>query len=298
MKVFVTGATGFIGSHVVRLLQNEGHHIVGLCRTEEQAKTLHTLGIEAVVGDVKNPEGLEKTARECDAVLHLAFIHDFSNYNQSCLIDIEVVKAFQRATQNTKKPVVITSGSLVLGASTPGQSLDDTIDIKTIDLPDAAIRGKVEIEALKANFIVCRLSPFVYGHDNGWFSKLAISLAKKHGYAAYIGDGNIKLSAVHVEDCARAYVAALTKGKPGKAYNIVGETVSYKELAEAVGKLVKVEAKSISMEEAPKYFDPFFTWVFSTNHEISCSQAHKDLEWKPTNTPGILEDIGNGTFTA
>eukprot|EP00026_Physarum_polycephalum_P014233 Phypoly_transcript_14724.p1 GENE.Phypoly_transcript_14724~~Phypoly_transcript_14724.p1 ORF type:complete len:179 (+),score=28.51 Phypoly_transcript_14724:361-897(+) len=145
---------------------------------------------------------------------------------------------------------------------------------------------------------VIRLAPFVYGYNGSGFVPAAIGLAKKHGYAAYIGDGSGKFTAVHVDDAANAYIKVLAKGKAGQAYNAVSEIdTTFKELAEAVGKLVGVPTKSIPKEEAGAYYESFFLPIaFSTNHQATHSRLTADCDWKPTSKTTVIQDIVNGSY--
>jgi nucleoside-diphosphate-sugar epimerase len=303
MKVFVTGSTGYIGSRVVAELLEQGHKVVGLCRTAEQAEGLKKLGVEPLIGDVREVEPLEKAAKEADAVLHLAFIHDFAKYEENVAIDKNVINAFHRALKGTGKRVVITSGTLMLGPTEPGKFADDNIDVTAVEIKSNS-RGQLEKYALGLakdglNISVIRLPGFVYGENGHGFAHLAIQNAKKLGVAYYIGEGSAKFSAVHVRDAAHAYALALTKAQTGAAYNAVSENdATYKQLAEATAKLVGVEAKSASPDQAQQLLGPLLAMVFSINHQAVGIRIEKDLGWKPVVKTTLCDDVSHGSYIA
>jgi len=299
MKVFVTGATGYVGSHVVDQLLAEGHKVVGLCRSEEKANVLRSKGAEPLIGDVREVAPLEKAAREADAVLHIGFI---AKFDESSDEDKNLINAFHRTLKGTNKRLVVTTATLIFGETEPGQPVDDSRDPKTKH--SSRPRALVDIDCLELakdglNISVLRLATFVYGYNGSGFVPAAISLARKHGFAAYIGDGSGKFAAVHVDDGANAYLKVLAHGKAGQGYHAVSENeTTFKELAEAVGKLVGVPTKSISKEEAGDYFKvPFLTTAFSANHQATGSRLAEDCGWKPTSKTTIIQDIINGSYT-
>eukprot|EP00026_Physarum_polycephalum_P003333 Phypoly_transcript_03343.p1 GENE.Phypoly_transcript_03343~~Phypoly_transcript_03343.p1 ORF type:complete len:307 (+),score=45.39 Phypoly_transcript_03343:1423-2343(+) len=299
MKIFVTGATGYVGSRVVDQLVAEGHKVVGLCRNEEKAKILRSKGVEPLIGDVREVAPIEKAAREADAVIHIAFVGTFDNCKPE---DRELMSAFHRALKGTHKPFILTTATLIFGETEPGKPVDDSVSPSSIpkDRPRAILDAHcLELAKDGLNISIVRLATFVYGYNGSGFIPAAISSAKKYGYAAYIGDGSGKFASVHVDDAARAYLAVLAKGKPGQAYHVVSDNeTTFKEVAEAVGKLVGVPVKSITKEEAYEYYElPFFTVAFSVNHQATGSRLASDCGWKPTSKTTILQDIENGSYT-
>jgi len=304
MKVFVTGGTGYVGSRVVAELLEQGHKVVSLCRTEEQAEKLRKLGVEPLIGDVREVGPLENAAREADAVLHLAFIHNFATFDENVAVDKNVINAYHRALKGTGKRVIFTSGTGSLGATEPGETVSDMVDITQPPYKMTMSRAELERYALRLaqdglNISCIRLPPFVYGENGSGFIPFGIINAHKLGASYYINDGSQKHSFCHVRDCAHAYVLALTKAKAGAGYNCVSENmVSNKEFAEAVGKLVGVEAKSITVPEGQKLFGPILTMIFSMNHSAASVRIVQDLGWKPVFPTTVLDDITHGSYTA
>ncbi len=296
MKVFLTGATGYVGSVVSEKLPGKGHEVLGLARNEAAEAKLIERGITAFTGDLTDAERLKRGAKEADAVIHTAFSHNFSDYNDAVKLDRAVIAAFAEALAQTNKPFIVTSSSAILG-DTGGSEADE--DFPFNQNSPRLLRGEAERDVLQLSqkgirAIVLRLPLFVYGRGGSSFVPFMIEQAKKAGAANYIESGAEKVSAVHVEDVADLYVLALETSTAKGLYNVAAESVSLKELNEAIARLLEIEAKSISREEARKQFGAMFDFL-SINNQLSADKARRELVWKPSATT-ILDDIENGSY--
>jgi nucleoside-diphosphate-sugar epimerase len=297
MKVFLTGATGYIGSVVAEKLQAKGHSVLGLARSDEAAAKLSARKIEVLRGDLKDTDSLKRGAIEADAVIHTAFIHDFSDYAGAVETETAAIAAFSEALTHTNKPFVATSGSAFLGDTKETEADEDFPYDR--NSPFIA-RSESEQDALGmarkgVRSIVLRLPLFVFGRGGSSFVPFIIERAKQTGAANYIGSGDKTVSAVHVEDAADLYVAALERSTAKGLYNVSGETVSLREISEAVARLLDVKAKSISAEEAQKQFGALYGF-FSINNRLSAGKARGETGWTPRANIKILDDIENGSY--
>jgi len=297
MKVFLTGATGYIGSVVAEKLTSKGHKVTGLARNDAAEAKLRERGIEPLRGDLKDVESLKRGASEADAVIHTAFNHDFSDYEGAVKTENTAIAAFAEALANTNKPFIATSGAAFLGDTKEVEADEDfPYDRNSPFLS----RAESEQDALKMSqkgvrSIVLRLPLFVYGRGGSSFAPIMIGQAKSSGAANYVGAGNEKVSAVHVEDAADLYVLALVTSTAKGLYNVAAETVSLRELNEAIARLLNVKAKSISTEEAQKQFGAMFGFL-SINNQLSSEKARRELGWKIRVNTTITDDIENGSY--
>lgn len=296
MKVFLTGATGYVGSVVAEKLLAKGHEVLGLARNKAAEAKLNEKGITAFSGDLTDVERLKRGAKEADAVIHTAFSHNFSDYNDAVKLDRAVIAAFAGALAQTNKPFIVTSSSAILG-DTGGSEADEDFPFNQNSL--RLLRGEAERDVLQLppkgiRGVVLRLPLFVYGRGGSSFVPFMIEGAKKAGAANYIESGAAKVSAVHFEDVADLYVLGLETSTAKGLYNAAAETVSLKELNEAIARLLEIEAKSISREEARKQFGAMFDFL-SINNQLSADKARRELVWKPSATT-ILDDIENGSY--
>ena len=296
MKVFLTGATGFVGSVVAEKLLGKGHEVSGLARNEAAVLKLNEKGITALCGDLSDVEVLKRGAGEADAVIHTAFSHNFSDYNDAVKLDRAVIAAFAEALARTNKPFIVTSSSAILG-NTLGNVADEDYPFNQNSL--RLLRGEAERDVLQLpqigiRSIVLRLPLFVYGRGGSSFVPFMIEQAKKAGAANYAESGAEIVSAVHVEDVADLYASALETSTAKGLYNVAAENVSLKELNEAIARLLDIEAKSISLEQARKQFGAMFDFL-SINNQLSSDKARRELSWKPS-AASILDDIENGSY--
>lgn len=297
MKVFLTGATGYVGSVVAEKLQNKGHEIVGLARNDESEAKLRAQEIEPLRGDLKDVETLKQGARATDAVIHTAFIHDFSNYDGAVETDRAATGAFSEVLAGTDKAFISTTGSAFLGDT--GETLADEdypYDRNSPFFQRAEAEQDVLALARKGiRSIVLRLPPFVYGRAGSAFVPFLITQARENGAANYIESGAKKASAVHVEDAADLYVRALETSTAKGLYNVAAENVSFRALSESVARLLDVKAKSISTDEAKRQFGALFGFL-SISNQIDARRAESELNWRINSGKTILEDIENGSY--
>ena len=297
MKIFLTGASGYVGSVVAEKLKGKGTEVIGLARNDEVEKKLAESKIGSLRGDLQDFEVLQKGAREADAVIHTAFSHNFDDYDDAVKLDREVIKNFAEALAETNKPLIVTSSSAILG-DTRGNLADE--DYPFAENSPRRLRGESERDALQLSSkgirsIVLRLPLFVYGRSGSSFVPFVIDQAKAAGTANYVGTGAHRVSAVHVEDAADLYLRALETSTAKRLYNVAAESVSMKEISEAAARLLGVKAKSISTDEARGQFGKMFDFL-SINNELDATKAKRDLRWSPRDFYSILDDIENGSY--
>lgn len=297
MKVFLTGATGFIGSVVAERLKNKGHKIIALARNEDAEAKLNAKNIETVRGELSDFDVLKNAARESEAIIHTAFSHNFDNYNDAVNLDREVIKSFAEALAQTNKPLIVTSSSSVLG-DTRSNEADE--DYPFGENSSRKLRGEAERDVLQLSSkgirsIVLRLPLFVYGRSGSSFVPFVINQARAAGSANYVESGEQKVSAVHVEDAADLYALALETSTAKGLYNVAAESVSMKEMNESVARLLDIKAKSIREEKAREQFGKMFEFL-SINNQLDASKAKGNLGWSPNSYRTILDDIENGSY--
>ncbi|SCU96388.1 LAME_0F16072g1_1 [Lachancea meyersii CBS 8951] len=292
MKVFVTGASGFVGSAVVPELLKSGHKVLGLARSDDAERKIKALGpnVEVVRGGLLDVDVLAKAASEADGVVHLGFIHDFSKYQESCLIDRAAVVAMLDALKGTDKPFVNTAGSLmfapgVLGTETTAKQTSGFAKLRS-DTED--IVSSYKEKGVRACTV--RLPPTVHGKNDPNFISFFINVAKKSGKSAYIGDGQNVWPAVARLDAARLFRFVLEKGRAGAAYHAIAQQgIKTKEIAGVIGQLVGVPVVSVEMPEAAAHFG-VLTGVFSADGPASSKITREELGWEPKE-PELLDDI-------
>lgn len=297
MKVFLTGASGYIGGAILDRLKGRGYKIAALARNDEIASKLREKGVETVRGELSDFDVLKSAAQNADAVIHTAFSHNFDDYNDAVKLEREVIKAFGEALARTNKPLIVTSSSAVLG-DTRNAEADE--DFPFGENSSRKFRGEAECDCLQLSSkgirpIVLRLPLFVYGRAGSSFVPFVINQAKKEGTANYFETGEKRVSAVHVDDVAEAYFLALDIGTAKGLYNVAAESVSLKELNEAAARLLNIKAKSISADNAQKQFGKMFDFL-SINNVLDASKIKRDLKWSPADYHSITDDIENGSY--
>jgi nucleoside-diphosphate-sugar epimerase len=290
MRVFLTGATGFIGSVIIEELRAAGHEVTGLARSDEAAATLSELGVRVRRGDVADPEGLAEAASASDGVIHCAFGHDFSKYMEAGEADLRAVSAMADALAGSGKPFVVTSG---MTAGPLGRASTEADPAQTEG--QLSVRGRPEALALSASerdvrSMVVRLPPSVHDLQRQGLVSLLIGVARETGVSAYVGEGANRWSAVHRRDAARLFRLGLERGEPGQRLHAVGEEgVSLRSIAEAIGKRFGVPTRSIDDDEAAHHFG----WVaFVASNDVPASSAvtQQRVGWRPTE-PGLVEGL-------
>ncbi|WP_443947288.1 SDR family oxidoreductase [Pedobacter sp. AW1-32] len=296
MKVFVTGATGFVGSAVVQELLSAGHEVIGLARNKKAAQVLQNLGAQPHLGDLTDMESLRRGAALADAVIHTGFIHDFSKFAESCEIDRLAIEAIGAELLGSERPFILTSGIGVLTVA--GKTVQET-DRAAADskMPRIATERAADAVAdLGVKVSVVRLPPTVHGDGDHGFVPILIDLAKEKQQAAFIGEGRNRWPAVHRLDAAKLYRLALeTPAETGTRYHAVAEEgVEFKEIAEAIGKQLGFPVSAKTEAAAADYFGWFLHFA-SMNCASLSAETRKKLNWNPTEK-GIIEDLYTGSY--
>lgn len=290
MQVFVTGATGFIGSAVVKELIAAGHGVLGLCRSQEKADALANAGAEVLFGSIEDADILAQGAARSDGVIHLAFNHDFSKFAANCEDDRRVIGTLGAALAGSRRPLLVTSGTAIAHTA-PGQpATEDGATVGSQTNPRAASEeAAAALAADGVNVSVVRL-PQVHDTRRQGLITYVIDVYRDKGVCAYVGDGSVSWPAAHISDVARLYRLALERAEPGAKYHAVAETgVTFRDIAETLGRRLNLPAASIAAEEAAATFG----WLaMFANHDMTASstQTRRQLGWEPSG-PRMLDDL-------
>jgi nucleoside-diphosphate-sugar epimerase len=294
MRIFVTGAPGFIGSALVPELTKAGHSVLGLTRSDVGAEKLRAAGAEVLHGNTEDLDSLREGAARTDGVIHLAFNHDFSQFQKNCDDDRKAIEAIGEALLGSSRPFVITSGTAIAANVDGKPSTEDgpTAAWNPRAASEAAVR---ELTTRGVNTSVVRLPQVHDTHKQGLVPYL-LAVAREKGVSAYIGDGSNRWPAAHVSDVARLYRLAFEKAEPGAIYHAADEEgVTMKAIVEAHGRGLKVPVVSIKPEEAEAHFG----WLARfAGHDMPASSAitRQKLNWTPTG-PNLITDLGNMDYT-
>jgi nucleoside-diphosphate-sugar epimerase len=283
MRVFLTGATGFIGSHIIPELIGAGHQVLGLTRSDAGAAALVAAGAEPHQGHLEDLDSLRSGAAASDGVIHCAFVHDFSKFVENSEIDRQAIEAMGAVLAGSERPLIV-SGGIGPWAVTEDDDHPEQSPTPRVSEPTAMALIPKGVSAA-----VVRL-PQV--HDTTKFGLVSplIEIAREKGVSAYIGDGATRWPAAHVSDVARLYQLALDKHQTGARWHAVGEEgVSMKAIAEAVGRGLKLPVVSLSMDEAPAHFG-FFAMFANIDLASPSTLTQQRLGWNPTG-PGMIEDL-------
>ena len=295
MRIFLTGATGFIGSHIIPELLGAGHQVLGLTRSEAGEKTLIEAGAEPWRGTLEDLDRLRRGAAQADAVIHCAFDHDFSNFVANCQKDQRVIRAMGEALAGSDRPFVITSGT-GMGTKEPGKPA--TEDVINVDNPNPRVISEVTgNELLEAGLrvMVVRLPQVHDTRKQGLISPLA-QIARQKGVSAYVGEGRNVWPAGHVLDVARLYRLAVEQGTAGERFNAVGEEgIPARDIAEALGKGLGVPVVSLSPDQAQEHFGWMGMFV-GMSMPASSGWTQKRLGWKPKER-GLLADLAEMDYS-
>lgn len=290
MRVFVTGATGFIGSAVVPELIQAGHSVLGMTRSEKGAEALARQGADVHYGTLENLDSLKRGAKDADAVIHLAFNHDFSKIKANCEEDRRAIEAMGEVLTASGRPFIGTAGVLVENP-VPGQPFGEDDPKPDVRWPRVSEEATLDVTEKGVHGIVMRLSQIHDTHRQGLVSFL-IQIAQQKGVAAYVGEGANRWAAAHVSDTARLYRLALEKGAAGSKWHAVGEQgVTTKEIAEALGRRLNLPVRSISPQEAQEHFG-FLSFFASLDSPSGNELTRERLGWNPTG-PSLIEDLNN-----
>ena len=289
MKVFVTGATGFIGARIVNELTQAGHQVIGMTRSEAGAQSLTAAKAMVHRGTLEDLESLRKGASMADGVIHCAFDHDFSNFVANCEKDRRAIEALGDALVGSNRPLVITSGT-GMGSRGPGKLATEDVFDEDHPVP----RKASELAGMSAskrgvNVSVVRLPQVHDTFKQGLISTL-IQLTREKKKSVYVGEGLNRWPAAHVLDVARLYRLAIEKAQPGSRYHAVAEEgISLREIAEVIGQGLKVPVVSLSAEEAASHFG-WLAMFAGFDMPASSEQTCRELGWKP-NGPGLISDL-------
>jgi nucleoside-diphosphate-sugar epimerase len=293
MRVFLTGATGFIGSRIVPELIGAGHHVLGLARSDAGAKFLAVAGADVHRGDLEDLECLRRGAAASDAVLHVAFRHDWTRFAENCELDKRAIEAIGSVLQGSSRPFIVTSG---VGVARGRAATEDDPPIPPSETyPRASEATAVALLERGVHASVMRLPQVHDTVKQGLITPL-VAIARAKGVSAYVGDGQNRWPAVHVVDAARLYRLALEKGAAGARYHAVAEEgVPLKDIATAIGRGLNVPVISISSEQAQEHFG-FLGFFAAWDAQTSSAQTRAKLGWNPTG-PDLLTDLGNMRYS-
>ena len=296
MRVFLTGATGFIGSHLVPELIGAGHQVIGVTRSDAGATALERAGAEVFRGTLEDPDALARGTERADAVIHTAFDHDFSRFVENCAKDGRVIAVLGAALKGSNRPFLITSG-IGLGSGAPGEpATEDRFDTHH---PNPRITSELtgaELSAAGVNVLVMRLSQIHDTRKQGLITP-AIAIAREKGVSPYVGDGQNRWPAAHISDTARLYRLAIEKGESGARFNAVAEEgIPVRAIAEAIGRGLGVPVRSLSPEEAANHFG-WMAGFASMDMLASSALTQARLGWHPTG-PGLIANLERMDYAA
>jgi nucleoside-diphosphate-sugar epimerase len=296
MRVFLTGATGFIGSFLVPELIHAGHHVVALSRSHAGAEALNRGGAEVLRGDLNDLARLRTAAETADGVIHAAFNHDSSKLKQNSEHDRKVIETLGEVLAGSHRPLVITSGTGLIRSKTGVPAVETDDHVTSAEFPRAASEEAADGLIAKGGCVMVMRLPQV--HDTHKQGRITwhIQTARQQGRVAYVGEGKNRVAAVHVADAVRLYRLVLERGQAGARYNAVGEEgVALRDIAEAIGAGLKMPVESIKPEEAPEYFG-WMAHLATIDLAASSALTRKLLGWTPTG-PDLLTDLRNTDYS-
>ncbi len=293
MRVFVTGATGFIGSAIVKELIGAGHRVLGMTRSDAGAQWLETAGAQAHRGDLEDMESLRSGAAATDAVIHTAFRHDWSRFAESCELDKRAIETIGAVLEGSSRPFIVSSG---VGVAQGRAATEDDPPFPTTEVyPRASEATAAAMIERGVHASVMRL-PQVHDTVKQGLVTPLIAVARAKGVSAFIGDGHNRWPAAHVSDVARLYRLALEKGTAGARFHAVAEEgVPLKDIATLIGRGLNVPVISIAQEQAQEHFG-FLGFFAGRDAHISSEQTRAKLGWNPTG-PSLLTDLGNMRYS-
>jgi len=303
VRVFVTGASGWIGSAVVPELLAAGHDVVGLARSGESADKLRIAGADVVRGDVDHPEVLAKAADESDGVVHLAFQHEVAfggDFASAAAADRRAVEAMGDALRGSDRPIVVAGGMVGLTNGRPATEDDGLLPSQELRANPAGLRAATALLTLSLRGVavrssVLRLPPTVHGDGDHGFMATLVGIARERGVAGFVGDGTNRWPAVHRSDAARLARLALESAPAGTVLHAVGdEGVAFGKIAESIGRHLRLDTKSIAPDVAVDHFFPLGRFV-ALDSPTTATATRELLGWEPTG-PGLIEDLDQGHY--
>ncbi|APE16793.1 3-beta hydroxysteroid dehydrogenase [Mycobacterium sp. WY10] len=291
MKIFVTGASGWVGSAVVPELLAAGHHVLGLARSDKSAAALEAQGADVHRGDLADLDSLRRGAQDADGVIHLAFHHDFDNFSNAGELDRDAITALGEALADSGRPLVVTSGT---AGHAPGQVLTED-QAANPDSPRVSEHAALAFTDRGVRVSIVRLAPSVHGNGDYGFVPRLVEVAREQGISAYIGDGANRWSTVHRDDAARLFRLAVEGAPTGTVLHAIGEEgVATRDIAETIGRNLGVPVTGIPAENAMDHFG----WIgafFGLDMPASSAVTRERFGWQPTGI-GLLEDLDRHYF--
>ena len=294
MRVFVTGASGFVGSAIVAELVGAGHQVLGLARSDAGAKSVIAAGAQAHRGDLTDLDSLRSGASQSDGVIHTAFIHDFSKFAANCEIDRVAIETLGTALAGSDRPLIVTSGT---GLLTPGRLVtEDTVPPSENNaIPRVSEQAALAMVSRGVRASAVRLPPTVHGDGDHGFVPVLIGIAREKGASAYISDGLNHWPAVHRLDAAHLYRLVLEKGSAGARYHAIAEEgVPFKDIAAVIGRRLNVPVVSKTQEEAAGHFG-WFAHFAAINNLASSARTREALGWQPKRA-GLIPDLDDARY--
>lgn len=295
MRVFVSGATGFIGTAIVQELIGAGHQVLGLARSDASAQKLIDAGADVHRGDLEDLDSLRSGAASADGVIHAGFIHDFTRFAEVCKVDKVAIETIGEVLAGSDRPFIVTSGTALVS---PGKlATEDIIPPFNPAWPRASEQAADAVAARGIRAAVIRLSPSVHGdEDKHGFIPIMVNIAKEKGVSAYVGEGQNRWNAVHRLDAAHLFRLALENAVPCARYHASAEeAITVRAIAETIGKQLNLPVKSIDPEAAAEHFG-WFSQMAVIDCPASSKWTQEQLNWHPTHST-LLADIDNGIYT-